>query len=101
MFKGVEIDDGKSYQMYCGTFLIKFIMWGGSLRLWTVPYLNVGRTEAVKCVDGGRCCHVLNLRRISLLDSAVVTVTLLGGLKVPEAAKIWNFSPPSNFLAGF
>lgn len=76
-------------------------MWGDSLRLWTVPYLNFGRMEVGKYVDGARCCHALNLRRTSLLDSAVDTVTLLGGLKVPAATKAQSFSPPSNFIASF
>lgn len=86
-----------------GLFLLmKFMMWGDSLRLWAVPWLNFGRMEAVKYVDGARCCHALNLRRTSLLDnSAVDTVTLLGGLKVPAATKAQNFFPPSNFVASF
>lgn len=81
------------------SLLIRFTMWGDSLRLWTVPYLNFGRMEAVKYVNGARRCHALNLRRSSLLDSAVDTVTLLGGLKVSAAAKAQNFSPSSNFVA--
>ena len=83
------------------SLLIKFMMWGDSLRLRTVPYLNFGRMEAVKYVDGARCCHAVNLRITSLLDSAVDTVTLLGGLKVPATTKAQNFSPPSNFIASF
>ena len=61
--------------------------------------MNFGRIEAVKYVDGARCCHALSLRRTSLLDSALDIVTLLGGLKVPAATKAQNFSPPSNFVA--
>jgi len=83
------------------SLLIKFMMWADSLRLCTVPCLNFGRMEAVNYVDGARSCHALNLGRTSLLDSSVDTVTLLGGLKVPAAAKAQNFSPPSNFVASF
>lgn len=80
------------------SLLIKFMMWGYSLRLWTVPYLNFGRIWAVKYADGVRCCHALNLSRTSLLGSAVDTVTLLGGLKAPAATKAQSFSPPSTLF---
>lgn len=42
---------------------IKFMMWRDSLRLGTVPDLNFGRMEAVKCPDGARCCHTHNLNK--------------------------------------
>lgn len=78
---------------------IKFMMWGDSLSLWTVPYLNSGRMEGMKYVDGARCCHALNLRT-SFLDSAVDAVMLQGGLKIPAATKA-VFLLPVNLWQAF
>lgn len=70
---------------------VKFTMWGDSPSLWTVPYFNSGRMEGVKCIDGARCCHALNLRK-NLIPSTVDAVMFQGGLKVPAATKAQFFS---------
>lgn len=45
-FQGVEIAGGKSYECIVGLSLpVKFIIWGDSPSLWTVPYFNSGRSE--------------------------------------------------------